>query len=130
MLNVDWFQPYKHLASYSVGAIYLIIMNLQRSEKFKRENVIVAGIIPNMDKEPPPNTFIQPMVDELLEVWNTGFILYSKKSQKDETFKLALLCVGCDIPATRKLCGFLGKNLIINNCPLPHIFADSICCFN
>ena len=93
MLNVDWFQPYKHLASYSVGAIYLIIMNLQRSEKFKRENVIVVGIIPNMDKEPPPNTFIQPMVDELLEAWNTGFILYSKTSQKDETFKLALFYV-------------------------------------
>ena len=30
MLNVDWFQPYKH-CSYSVGAIYLTIMNLPRS---------------------------------------------------------------------------------------------------
>ena len=41
------------------------------------------------------------MVDELLEVWNIVFTLYSKKSEKYETFKLALLCLGCDIPAKR-----------------------------
>ena len=35
-----------------------------------------------MDKELPTNTFIQPIVDELLEAWNTGFTLYSKKSEK------------------------------------------------
>ena len=79
MLNVDWFQPQKHLANYSLGTIYLIIMKLLRSERFKRENVILVGIIPNMDKELPTNTFIQPMVDELLEVCNTGFKVYSKK---------------------------------------------------
>ena len=68
-------------------------MKLLRSERFKRENVILIGINPNMDKELPTNTFIQPMVDELLEVWNTGFTLYSKKYENYETFKLALLCV-------------------------------------
>ena len=57
-------------------------MNLLRPERFKRENVILVGIIPNMDKEVPTNTFIQPIVDELLEAWNTGFALYSKKSEK------------------------------------------------
>ena len=41
------------------------------------------------------------MVDELLEVWNIVFTLYSKKSEKYETFQLALLCLGCDIPAKR-----------------------------
>ena len=28
MKIVNWFQPYRHPASYSVGAIYLIIKNL------------------------------------------------------------------------------------------------------
>ena len=62
-----------------------------------------------------------------MEHWFT----VSKKSEKYETLKLALLCVGCDIiPTIRKLSEFLGKNLIINKYPSPHIFADSIYCFN
>ena len=31
---------------YSVGAIYLIIQNLPRSMRYKRENVILVGLIP------------------------------------------------------------------------------------
>ena len=38
MLNVDWFQSFKH-SLYSVGALYLVLMNLPRSERFKPENV-------------------------------------------------------------------------------------------
>ena len=66
-------------------------MNLPRSEKFKRENVILVGIIPSMDKEKPTNTFIQPMFDESLEAWNTGFTLFSKKSKKYETFSVSIV---------------------------------------
>ena len=32
MLNVDWFQPFK-LVRYSVGVLYLVIMNLPRHER-------------------------------------------------------------------------------------------------
>lgn len=42
MLNIDWFQPFK-LTQYSVGVIYLVIMNLPRSIRFKSENVIIVG---------------------------------------------------------------------------------------
>lgn len=31
MLNVDWFQPFKH-TQYSVGAMYMVLMNLPRAE--------------------------------------------------------------------------------------------------
>ena len=44
MLNVDWFQSFKH-TPYSVGAVYLVIMNLPRSVRFKRENVILASYL-------------------------------------------------------------------------------------
>ena len=30
MLNVDWFQPFKH-SSYSLGVIYLVILNLPKA---------------------------------------------------------------------------------------------------
>lgn len=36
LLNVDWLQPYKHV-QYSVGVIYLVILNLPHSIRFKRE---------------------------------------------------------------------------------------------
>ena len=45
MLNVDWFQPYKH-TNHSCGVIYLVLMNLAWEERFKPENVIMIGIIP------------------------------------------------------------------------------------
>ena len=45
MMNIDWFQPYKHL-TYSVGVIYLTIMNLPCNLRYKRENILLLGIIP------------------------------------------------------------------------------------
>ena len=66
MLNVDWFKPFKH-SPYSVGVIYLVILNLPRMMRFKPENIIVVGTIPG-PREPKLtiNTYLQPMVDELI----------------------------------------------------------------
>lgn len=45
MINIDWFQPYKHL-TYSVGAIYLTTFNLPRDLRYKLQNVCLIGIMP------------------------------------------------------------------------------------
>ena len=64
-INVDWFQPFKRRNDRSVGAIYLVLLNLPREQRFKWENIIVAGIIPEMSKEPKSlNTFLSPIVAE------------------------------------------------------------------
>ncbi len=67
MLNVDWFKPYKHL-EYSVGAMYLTIMNLPRQKRFKEENVLLVGLIPG-PHEPSLNinSFLKTLVEDLLE---------------------------------------------------------------
>ena len=44
-VNIDWFNPYDD-SPYSVGAIYLVVLNLPWSERFKVQNVILAGMIP------------------------------------------------------------------------------------
>lgn len=128
MLNVDWFQPYKHV-NYSVGAIYLVNLNLPRAVRFKTENVILVGILPPFaGKEPPLNSFLEPLIDELLTAWTTGFHMTTFESRNEEVvnlklfycnlitiiyiinfqcFKLALICINCDLPACRKACGFL-----------------------
>ena len=51
MLNVDWFQPFKHLSSFPIGGVYLVLLNLPYHLKFKRKNLFLVGIIPDMPKE-------------------------------------------------------------------------------
>lgn len=70
MLNLDWFQPYKD-SIYSVGVIYLSSLNLPPQERNKEENIAVVGIIPS-PQEPSRdvNSFLDPLVDELLDFWN------------------------------------------------------------
>ncbi len=66
MLNIDWFQPFDG-SEHSIGAIYMVLLNLPREMRFKKENVILVGIIPG-PKEPElnVNSFLRPLVNELL----------------------------------------------------------------
>ena len=70
MINVDRFQPFKH-SVYSVGVIYLTLMNLPRFIQFKRYNVIFVGILPG-PSEPKHdfNAYIEPLVKELTDFWS------------------------------------------------------------
>ena len=106
MLNIDWFNPFEE-SPYSVGAMNLIVQNLPRSERFKIENVILLGMIPG-PSEPSKhiNTYLVPLVDDLLKLY-CGIELPVENS-KTMKVKAVLSCVVCDIPATRKVCGFLG----------------------
>lgn len=117
MLNLDWFQPFQHV-KYSIGVIYAVVLNLPRHLRFKLENVILIGINPDMGKEPSTNTFVKPFVNELEEAWSKGYEAFSVHTNKNVIVKLAVMCVGCDVPATRKLCGFLGHtaNLGCSKC--------------
>ena len=111
MINVDWFQPYKH-TTYSVGVVYLTIMNLPRSIRFKRENVILVGILPG-PSEPKHdiNSYLEPLVNELRDLW-TGVAMqvHTVTGLSSTVVRCALLCVACDLPAGRKVCGFLGHS--------------------
>ncbi|XP_031548964.1 uncharacterized protein LOC116286545 [Actinia tenebrosa] len=112
MLNVDWFQPYKH-TNYSCGVIYLVVMNLPREERFKTENVILVGIItgPNEPKG-NINSFLQPLVSELTDLWD-GVILNDRCIPGWAVkIKVALLAICCDVPAARKCDGFAGHSAL------------------
>lgn len=109
LLNIDWLQPYKHI-EYSVGVIYLVILNLPRAIRFKRENVILFGVIPG-PSEPSLtiNTYLSPLVSDLQELWKG---VHFRPAGEDTTavFRCALLGVACDLPAARKSCGFLSHS--------------------
>ena len=108
MINLDWFQPFKH-SKYSIGAIYLTILNLPRSERYKPENVILVGILPGPSEPSDINSFLDPLVKELKTFWiGTELEVYGDSSKK--VVRCALLCASCDLPAGHKLCGFLSDN--------------------
>ena len=45
ILNLDWFQPYDNIM-HSTGVLYAAIANLPRNIRFKRENMLIFGILP------------------------------------------------------------------------------------
>ena len=104
-LNLDWFNPFKHV-QYSVGVLYFVVENLPRTDRYKLENIIVVGCIPG-PKEPKKhiNTYLKPIVDELLKLWH-GKLLRTSSIFGIVPVRCALTCITCDLPATRKLCGF------------------------
>ena len=70
MLNVDWFNPFKHRNDFSVGVIYMVLMNLPRSYSFRKENVILVRVIPTLAHGPKSlNNFLKPAADELNVLW-------------------------------------------------------------
>ncbi len=101
-LNLDWFNPFDHL-TYSVGVLYLVIENLPRCERYKLENIIIVGTIPG-PKEPKHsiNSYLQPLIDELLDLWQ-GTMLKDTTLFGVTPVRCALTCVSCDLPATKDL---------------------------
>lgn len=112
MLNIE----FKHRV-YSIGVIYLAIMNLPRAIRFKRENIILIGLIPG-PSEPSLtlNTYLTPLVADLLSLWDG--VTFTTHDSGTQLIRGALLCVGCDLPAARKVCGFLSytANLGCSKC--------------
>ena len=109
LLNVDWFNPYKHV-EYSVGDIYICILNFPRHLRYQKENMILVGIVPGPN-EPSlhTNSFLEPLVEDLQKLWK-GVEMTTPDGVK--TICAALLCTAADIPATRKVCGFVGHGAL------------------
>ena len=110
MMNVDWFNPFDE-TPYSAGVIYFVIQNLPRNERFKFENVIIAGLIPG-PSEPTKviNTYLSPVVDDLINLY--AGVSMENSFSVPSIVRAVLSCVSCDIPATRKVCGFYGFNAL------------------
>lgn len=98
-------------AEYFLGAIYMTVQNLPRNLCYRQKNVILIGIIPG-PSEPPIslNSYLTPLVEVLKIGWLSGFTIHDKHSNPLKA-RVALSCVACDIPASRKVCGFLSHNV-------------------
>ena len=109
-INVDWFKPFKRRNDRSLGVIYLVLLNRPREQRLKWENIIVAGVVPEMNKEPKSsNAFLVRIVDKLKAFWG-GVKLTTSQSNIPVTYWGALLLSSADLPAVRKLCEFKGHS--------------------
>jgi hypothetical protein len=105
MLNIDWFQPFDR-TNYSTGAIYAIICNLPHDICFKRENLILLGLLPGLNEVSlhKINHYLAPIVNELISLWEGITLNRMYEHQEEKKIHAALIMVLCDIPAARKIC--------------------------
>lgn len=71
-------------------------MNLPRSKRFLKENMILVGLIPGPN-EPSlnVNSYLELLIDELKVLWKEGIMPDYPTQQL--LMKEALLCVACDM---------------------------------
>ena len=90
---------------------YILLLNIPRRLRYRFPYVLIIGVIPGPN-EPSGiiNTFIGPMVSELLEMWQGCWV---GSGQFRKYIRAALLCLSCDIPASRKVCGIVGHSALM-----------------
>jgi hypothetical protein len=117
MLNLDWFQPYDG-TPYSTGAIYAAICNLPRDIRFKRENMLLLGLLPGPDEVSlhKINHYLAPIVNELESLWSGVTLKNTHECLNGKKIKAALILVSCDIPAARKICGHVSALVSCHRC--------------
>ena len=104
---VDWFNHTNMTVEYSLGAIYISIFNLPRRLRY---HTIVIVVIPG-PHEPKlhMNSYLESLVTDLLKLWK-GVKMQTPEGQ--QVVKAVLLCAPSDVPASRKMGGFLGHSAL------------------
>lgn len=88
--------------------MYIAILNYPRKLRYVQKNVILVGLLPG-PHEPSKqmNSFLEHLVRDLLSL-SKGIEMATPEGTK--VVRASLLCVSCDIPASRKLVGFVGHS--------------------
>jgi hypothetical protein len=77
----------------------------------KVSNIILVGMIPGPG-EPTDDqlqNFLRPMIAELNTLYG-GMMMPTYQNRNGEMVRVALMSVNCDIPAARKVAGFMGQS--------------------
>lgn len=92
----------------SVGAIYMVCLNLPASMRYERENIYLVGIIPgpNEPSKEQINHFVAPVVDDFVEFWDPGFYLETTPSYPNgRSVQGAIVPILSDLLALRQVVG-------------------------
>lgn len=61
------------------------------------------------------NHYLAPVVNQLIELWN-GIELSATYESTNKSIRAAVICCSCDIPAARKLCGYISAHVTCFKC--------------
>lgn len=131
-IAIDWFNPFSNKEAskkWSIGAIYLICLNLPWHLRFSIENVCVVGIIPG-PHEPSldqANHFINPVVAAFQELWNPGiWIASTPRHPFGRLYRAVIALVLADMIGARQIAGFAypGHTFFCGYCLLPKQSID------
>ena len=95
---------------FQLVLFFLTLLNLAGEQQFKWENILVVGIVPDMDTMSKSlNPFLEPLVDVFQVLWKE-IRLHTSKSKIPLLYRAAVLCAAANLPAIRKLCGVKGHS--------------------
>ncbi|XP_042958038.1 uncharacterized protein LOC122293546 [Carya illinoinensis] len=124
-LASDGFTPFNNLAKpHSIWPVILVPYNLPPWSCMKDQFFITSLIIPG--PRSPGNeidVYLQPLLDELLELWEYGVPTYDASSKETFTLHAALLWTINDFPAYGNLSGWSTKGKLA--CPSYNADTDS-----
>ena len=90
---------------FKVSSVFALLRLLQNG--YKQENVILVGVMPGpKESSLNINSYLSPLVEELNLFWRGVLIPIERQGVTlNINVRLALSCVACDIPASRKVSG-------------------------
>ncbi|KAG8737673.1 hypothetical protein FRC10_007954 [Ceratobasidium sp. 414] len=110
ILTLDWFNSTTMVGARgrSTGVLAIAIANLPSELRWNPENLILVGTLPGPAETGTEQmcNYLQPLVDELLVLWNTPETRLD--GDHVQSIKAALVLCICDSPAARKLSGTAG----------------------
>lgn len=123
-LAIDWFNPYMNLEAkkkWSIGAVYLVCLNIPPSSRYKIENVCLVAIIPG-PKEPSlegVNHFLLPIIESFLKLWNPGlWVSSTPRFPYGRLIRAIIAIVIADLIGARHVAGLVSPS---------HTFFCSYC---
>ena len=119
-LSSDGFQPYTNMrTSYSIWPVFLVPLNLPPWMCMKQQNVMLSMLIPGPDGPGDAiDIYLQPLVEELIELWDEGIDTYDASTKKSFKLYAALLWMVHDFPGYANLSGYSTKGRLA--CPICH----------
>lgn len=107
-LSTDGFTPFKR-GKQTCWPIILYNLNLPPEERFKQDNIICVGVIPGPKKPKDIDSFLWPLVEELLQL-SAGVPAFDAASGKAFTLRAYLVLGTGDIPAMSMVMRMKGHN--------------------
>jgi hypothetical protein len=110
-VSTDGFGPFKH-RKHTVWPVILFNYNLPPEERFQKENIISVGVIPGPKKPWDADSFLWPLVQELLQL-EIGVSAFDALLKAVFSLHTYVILIFGDIPAISMIMRMKGHNAIL-----------------